>query len=313
MTAAHIGLDIGGTGSRWVACDETGAVLARGQTAGATGHVFNPNERARLAAALQTIASSLGEQHLTAKTLTAGITGYGSAAGEEVKALAHTALGLSVPDIVLADDIVLAYAANFAPGEGHVIAAGTGSIGVHVTAGGELIRVGGRGILIDDAGSGSWIALQALDHMYRVLDHSGSFAGVQHLADALFADIGGASWSDVRQFVYGSDRGRIGTLSLAVARAAHAGDVAALSILRSAGAELAQLAKALSARVGTAALAFTGGVIKLHPVILDEIIRRLPDAEIQSATADAALAAARLHTGRNRAWAKLLPLVAARA
>lgn len=313
MNQAHLGLDIGGTGSRWVACDDAGTVLARGQTSGATGHVFNPVERSRLAAALEVIAADLRGQHLSVTTLTAGITGYGSAAGDEIKTLAHAALAVPADEVVLADDIVLAYAANFAPGEGHLIAAGTGSIGVHVTAEGDLIRVGGRGILIDDAGSGSWIALQALNHMFRVLDHSGSFAGVQRLADALFAEVGGNSWSDVRAFVYGSDRGRIGSLAVAVARAAHDGDTAALSILRGAGAELAELGKGLTARVGQCALAFTGGVMKLHPAILDEITRRLPTVDIVSASADAALTAARLRSTRDGAWTELLPIVAARA
>src|SRR5690606_321284 len=116
------------------------------------------------------------------------------------------------------------YVANFAPGEGHLVAAGTGSVGLHIAQDGSFVRVGGRGILIDDAGSGSWIALKALDQIYRILDHTGSFARAEALAEQMFAEIGGNRWHDVRQFIYAGDRGRIGSLAVAVARAAEAGD-----------------------------------------------------------------------------------------
>ena len=128
---------------------------------------------------------------------------YGdSAAVDEVS------LALDPGQVLVMDDIAMAYFAHFRPGEGHLVSAGTGSIGIHIAGDGEVIRVGGRGILIDDAGSGSWIALQGLDHIYRALDHTGSFAQVEALAREMFALVGGNSWSDVRQFVYAGDRGR---------------------------------------------------------------------------------------------------------
>src|SRR5690606_26142305 len=142
--------------------------------------------------------------------------------------------------------------------EGHLVSAGTGSIGIHVGVDGAMVRVGGRGILIDDAGSGSWIALRALDQVYRSLDRNGTFAEVEALADALFSLVGGAEWHDVRQYVYAGDRGKIGALAVAVGQAAAAGDNAALSILRDAGAELAGLALALQHRAGIRPVAIIG-------------------------------------------------------
>lgn len=303
---AHLGLDVGGTASRWVACDDAGEVLARGRVSGATGHIFNPAEKERLAAALRAVGQSVEEAGLAAASLTAGITGYGSAAADEVKALAGGVLGVPVDAMLIMDDIVLAYAANFEPGEGHLVSAGTGSVGLHIGADGEIVRVGGRGILIDDAGAGSWIALQALDRIYRVLDHTGSFGGVEILARQLFTRIGGESWHDVRQFVYAGDRGRIGGLALAVAQAAEAGDTAALSILSAAGAELAELAKALIARAGDRPIRFVGGVLQLHPAIFKEITRALAGRDVRRADADAALAAARLQAGGHAAWTDVL-------
>jgi N-acetylglucosamine kinase-like BadF-type ATPase len=300
----HLGLDIGGTASRWVLCGENGQELARGRAPGATGHVFNPAEKDKLRNALAAIAAETAGHAIV--TVTAGLTGYGAAVADEVKALLGEAFGVVVDSIIVIDDIALAYLANFAPGEGHLVSAGTGSIGIHVGADGNFVRVGGRGILIDDAGSGSWIALRALDRIYRALDHDGSFDAVSRLAQNLFARIGGADWSDIRQFVYAGDRGRIGTLAVAVADAALEGDDTAETILREAGAELALLADALIARAGEKPIGFIGGVLALHPIIVAEIRNRLEGREVRLVNADAALAAARLQAVGTGGWLGVL-------
>lgn len=298
-----MGLDIGGTASRWVLCGDDGQELARGKAPGATGHVFNPAEKEKLRHVLVTIAAATTGHAIA--SVTAGLTGYGAAVSDEVKALLGDTLGVARQQIIVIDDVALAYLANFAPGEGHLVSAGTGSIGVHVGADGDFIRVGGRGILIDDAGSGSWIALRALDRIYRALDHDGSFDAVDRLAQNLFAQVGGADWSDIRQFVYAGDRGRIGTLAVAVADAALEGDDAAETILCEAGAELALLAKALIARAGEKPIGFIGGVLALHPIIVAEIRRQLDGREMRLVNADAALAAARLQAV-DGAWVEVL-------
>lgn len=303
--AIHLGLDVGGTASRWVACGPDGAVLARGQVSGATGHVFNPAEKDRLRAVLAAVAQALADAGLVASSVTAGMTGYGSVVADAAKALVRQSFA-EPGHIVLMDDIFLAYLAQFEPGEGHLVSAGTGSIGMHVGRDGAMVRVGGRGILIDDAGSGSWIALQALDRLYRLLDRRGSFAGAERLAEQLFALIGGSDWHDARQFIYGGDRGRIGTLAVGVARAAADGDALALGILREAGQELAQLGLALLARAGDRPVRFIGGVLELHPVIFEEVLRTLHGREAVTATGDPALAASRLQTGLRPAWSQVL-------
>lgn len=305
----HLGIDVGGTASRWVACDEAGVEIARGKAPGATGHLFNPVELARLRATLTAIAKGVGASGLLAKSLTAGLTGYGAAVRDDLEALLAEIFGTERSAIIVTDDIVLAYLANFAPGEGHLVSAGTGSIGLHIGAGFQsFVRVGGRGILIDDAGSGSWIALRALDQLYRHLDHAGSPDTGSSLARQLFAAIGGTGWDDVRQFVYGGDRGRIGTLALAVARAAEEGDGIALTVLRRAGNELGQLGLALVARAGERPIGFVGGVLGLHPLIAQGIRQSLAGRAVLMLEADAALAAARLQATGDRRWREALAL-----
>ncbi|MDB5472774.1 MAG: N-acetylglucosamine kinase, partial [Devosia sp.] len=263
----HLGIDVGGTASRWVACADSGEIVARGKAGGATGHVFNPAEHERLRLALTALAQDLAAAGCTPCSVTAGITGYGTAVAQQTTALVSTVLNAGRDSIVLLDDMALAYMAVFAPGEGHLVSAGTGSIGLHIDRHNAHIRVGGRGILIDDAGSGSWIALRALDRIYRGLDQSGSFDASPALARHLFAAIGGQDWSSVRQFVYGGDRGMIGSLAVAVAQAADEGDQVAQAILREAAGELARLAQALIARAGVRPVGFIGRVLDLHPIV----------------------------------------------
>lgn len=290
----QLGIDVGGTASRWVACSGAGEIVARGKASGATGHVFNPVERERLHDALTVMAEELTEKKLTVGSVAAGLTGYGPAAADAITTLMAETLGVAPHRILVIDDITLAYRSVFANGEGHLVSAGTGSIGLHIGEDDAQIRVGGRGILIDDAGSGGWIALRAVSHIYRCLDHTGNFDDAPALAREVFAIAGGEDWSAVRQYVYGGDRGRIGKLALAVARAAEDGDKVAASILREAGNELALLAQALVARAGERPIAFIGGVLDLHSILVEAIRRTLQGHDIRFVKSDAALAAARL-------------------
>lgn len=292
----RLGLDIGGTASRWVACDPSGAVVARGEAGGASGRVFEPAERDRLSGAARHVARALAEQRLEVEQVTAGLTGFGPSAAEDIRGVLAQPLGIPPASVVALDDMTLAYLEQFAPGAGHLVSAGTGSFGLHIAADGSRVRVGGRGMLIDDAGSGAWIALRALDHIYRGYDRHASFGADSVLAEELLGAIGGSSWDDVRQFVYGGDRGRIGTLSVAVARAATRGDAAAAAILRAAGTELARLATALVGRAGSLPVALVGRVLDLHLVVREQVARILAAETVHVRRSDAALAAARLQT-----------------
>lgn len=301
MTSVHLGVDVGGTASRWVACDDSGAVLARGKTSGATGHLFNPAEKERLRVALGAIAVDLLAQGFLVKSATTGLTGFGAVVAGLLREQLVEFFGVAAESCITVDDMTLAYASIFRPGEGHLISAGTGSIGLHIGVGDAYVRVGGRGILIDDAGSGSWIALKALDTLFRRLDHDGSFDGVALLAEEIVKRLGSVDWHVVREFVYGGDRGRIGTLSVAVGAAAERGDLVAREILASAGRELALMGSALTGRVGSRPIGFVGGVLAL-PGIRQAIAEALAGHEVVFPEADAALAAARMQTSVSSEW-----------
>lgn len=286
---ACIGIDIGGTGSRWVACDVQGRELARGLSKGATAHIFNATERQRLETVLADINVQLATHGILPSRIRAGLTGYGKGVEEAAKILFSDAFGVQVD---LFDDITAAYLAVFGPGEGHVVSAGTGSFGIHISADGTQVRVGGRGILVDDAGSGSWIALRAVECLYRIHDRDGNFDAMPFLAHQIFVMVGATEWDNVREFIYSGDRGRIGTLAVAVSRAAHDGELFAMELLSCAGRELAEIATNLTMRIGPSPLAFIGGALDLHPNIKKAIDATLSGRDISFPRPDAALAAA---------------------
>ena len=116
----------------------------------------------------------------------------------------------------------------------------------------------------------------------------------RELAERIYAGVGGSSWDDVRTFVYGSDRGRIGQLAQAVAAAAGAGDKMAIDILHGAVVELARLANALIARTTNLPVAFVGGVMDIHPGIRSGLERELQQVEVRFPRIDASLRAAKL-------------------
>ena len=153
----------------------------------------------------------------------AGITGLSATAPEAATAatLLADAIGVAPARVHVEDDIWIAYHAAFAPGEGHVVYSGTGSIGVHIRRDGTVVRVGGRGMLIDDAGSAFWLGREALNHIWRARDEDRP--ATSPLAEAMFTVIGGTDWDRARAYVYGGGRDAVAQLARAVARAGRVG------------------------------------------------------------------------------------------
>lgn len=296
MTRRFLGIDVGGTASRFVVVGEDGEELARGSAIGATGHLFAGAERKRfeqmIAEIAQAVPTGVAAVH-------AGVTGLGPKVFAEAQALIAARLNVAPQAVTTSDDMELAFLAAFPPGQGHLISAGTGSIGLHITAAGEAIRVGGRGLLIDDGGSGTWIALRAIDRLFRRIDETGEPGDAAILADRIYEAVGGNAWDDVRGYIYSSDRGRIGALAQVVAAAASSGDPIATQVLRDTVAELVRLARALFGRTRDLPVAFIGGVIDIHPEIRAGLTRALPGSTVSFPRIDAALHAARM--ARNRA------------
>lgn len=273
-TGLGLGIDAGGTQTRWALAAPGGAIVADGVVAGLSAlQMGTPHGRDGVRATFAALAAQV-RAHGAPQGVQAGLTGFGGD-GELLQRWLAELLDLPTAAIRLCSDMEIAYRASFAPGEGYLVYAGTGSIGAFIDAAGELHRAGGRGVMLDDGGGGFWIAREALRHIWRNEDAAPGCWQASPMAHAVFEHIGGSDWSLSRQFIYGQERGAVGKLALAVAASAERDPVAA-AILRDAGRELARLAQALADRFGPRPVAVSGRAAELHPGIVDAMRAALP-------------------------------------
>jgi len=306
-----LGIDAGGTQTRWALAWPDGAILAEGIVGGLSALQMNSDAGHEAVRATFAELAAAVLLHGVPERVQAGLTGFGGDSELLQRWLADL-LHIDPAAIHFCSDMEIAYRASFAPGEGYLVYAGTGSIGAFIDAGGQFHRAGGRGVALDDGGGGFWIAREALRHIWRIEDeHPGSWRA-SPMARAVFDYVGGDDWSFSRHFMYAQDRGAIGKLALAVAASAgnagqdkqgQQGDPAALAILQGAGRELARLARALVGRFGPRPVALSGRAAELHPAILEAMRAALPaEIPLTQTAGGAHHAAARMavaHPGKN--------------
>lgn len=269
-----LGIDAGGTQTRWALAAPGGDILAEGTVAGLSAlQMGSPDGRDTVRTTFAELAASVLPHGVPAR-VQAGLTGFGGD-GELLQRWLAELLHMPAADIHFCSDMEIAYRASFAPGEGYLVYAGTGSIGAFIDADGQFHRAGGRGVVLDDGGGGFWIAKEALRHIWRLEDEAPGAWRASPMAQAVFDYVGGDDWAYSRQFIYGQERGAVGKLALAVAASADR-DPAAAAILRNAGHELARLAQALLKRFGPRPVAVSGRAAELHPSIVAAMRELLP-------------------------------------
>lgn len=273
--ALGLGIDVGGTRTRWALASPAGEIVAEGGLRGLSA--LQAAARSGQQAWRETLVALAGEVLAVGapQRVHAGITGYGGRR-EPLAGLIGCALGVGAEAVTIVTDIEIACADVFCHGEGYLLQAGTGSVAAYLDADARLHRVGGHGGIVDDAGSGYWIARRALRTIWRREDEAPGAWQRSALAREVFEHVGGTHWNDCRAFVYGADRGDIGKLALAVAAAATT-DPVALQLLQEAGHELARLARILVQRFGPRPVALAGRVFDLHPAIEQACRAQLPD------------------------------------
>jgi N-acetylglucosamine kinase-like BadF-type ATPase len=288
-----LGIDAGGTQTRWALATPGGAILAEGLVPGLSAlQMGSPHGREAVRATFAELAAA-ALVHGTPGSAWAGLTGFGGD-DELLQRWLGELLHLEPSAIHFCSDMEIAYRAAFTPGEGYLVYAGTGSIGAFIDAAGQFHRAGGRGVVLDDGGGGFWIAREALRHIWRNEDERPGSWQDSPMAQAVFDYVGGEDWACSRQFIYGQERGAVGKLALAVASSAEQDPVAA-DILREAGRELARLALALCGRFGPRPVAVSGRASGLHPMIVEAMREALPlDIPLSRSAGDAHHAAARM-------------------
>lgn len=288
-----LGIDAGGTQTRWALADAAGVIVAEGAVGGMSALQMNSDVGRDM---VRGVFATLVAEALAAGPpvrVCAGLTGFDGVAALPAQWLAKL-LHIEPSAVSVRNDIEIAYLDSFAPGEGYLVYAGTGSIAAWIDADGQFHRAGGRGVTLDDGGGGFWIAREAMRHIWRREDEAPGAWRQSPMACAVFDHVGGSDWALSRQFIYGQERGAIGRLALAVAASADA-DPVARGILEEAGRELARIALALVGRFGPRAIVLGGRAATLHPLIAQAMRAALPaELSLTQRTTQAHHAAARI-------------------
>jgi N-acetylglucosamine kinase-like BadF-type ATPase len=283
----YLGVDGGGTKTRFALMDDDGELLAQAQT-GTTYHPevgFDGVQRI-LAEGIASVLAQVGAAD-------AGALAYAffglPAHGEDTHATARLD---AIPAQVLGharyrcdNDMVCGWAGSLACGDGINIVAGTGSIGYGQRQGVDA-RGGGWGETFSDEGSAYWIAVQGLNAYSRMSDGRQPKGPLHALINERL-DL--ATDLDLCARIYGpgvGTRAEIAQISRIVADAARQGDVAANDIYARAGQELAGIVVAIRHRLAfaddeTIAVSYSGGAFSAGDLLMQPFTAALQAASRQ--------------------------------
>lgn len=294
-----LGIEAGGTQTRWILLDARGFRLARG-TEG-PGNVLLAGREGlrkifrRISARLPRVPEAIGG-------------GFAGARGPAQMAVVREALRAVWPkakNVAIGQDTDSALAAAWGRGDGFLVIAGTGSNVVGRVAG-KKHSVGGHGHLLGDVGSGYDLAARALRAVYRERDRTGH---APRLAAALLAHAGAADLDQLLREVY-RPHGKewFAGFAPAVLRAARRGDRLARTVVQEAAGELAARLAELAGRlrVRSPRVALAGGLFE-NDLYLGEfrkaVAQKLRTARISALQTPGEVGAAAM-TGWAGRWAK---------
>ena len=303
-----LGVDGGGTKTRFLLIDETGRVLASHREGPAYYLEIGLDELCRMLA--RGIEQTLRAGQVSAQDLSYAFLGL-PAYGEDSKLLpaldAAPAQALPHRRYRCDNDMVCGWAGALAGAEGINIVSGTGSIAYGELAG-RKARAGGWGELFSDEGSSYWLAREGLRLFARMSDGRSPLGPLyehvrRHFALAHDLDLCGA--------IYGKDmaqRSHFAQLSQLLTAAAAEGDPAARELFDRAAQELADLVDAVRRQLqvpadASVAVSSSGGMFQpgngLREALGAELRRRSPQYRFMEALlppeVGAAIQAARLN------------------
>lgn len=179
--------------------------------------------------------------------------------------------------IVPSADYEIALVGALVQREGVLILAGTGSLAYGINAAGETALVGGWGYLLDDAGSGYWIGLRALEAVIRAVDGRGPET---LLTPVLLKTLDLSTPRDLIAWLYRTEKARtreIAQLAPLVLEQAVEGDSIARVILSRAVDELVLAAQTVIRRLDMVSpmITFAGGLLTEDNLLSRELCAAL--------------------------------------
>jgi glucosamine kinase len=236
----YLGIDGGGTKTRCLLADET-AVLAKAMSGGS--NIIRLGETQAREALHTTVRQACATAKISPDQIRAISIGVAGASVPEIAAKIRGILTELTPQISLANievvgDNVIALEAAFGAGPGVIAIAGTGSMVYGRDAAGRTARAGGWGFAISDEGSGHWIGRRAISAILRARDQ-----GLETVLTAMVLQAWKLSTIDeLVQHANSTPPPDFPRLFPTVLRAADEADSIGRDLLADAGANLAHLA-----------------------------------------------------------------------
>lgn len=292
-----LGIDGGGSHTRALICDQSGKIIGKGES-GPSNPMSVPvaDCQAHLEQAIQLALTAFIPDTIEAAHF--GIAGAQSKEGRDIlQGIACELLDSSKTKLSIGSDLEIALEGGLAGAPGIALIAGTGSACHGKNSLGEEAFCGGWGDLVDDAGSGSWMGLQALQACVRQADGR---LNRSELLDRVLKYLGIDSMDDFKQRMHqqGLSRTERAELTPIIFDLAANGDTAAVEIIDQAADELFNLLHSCCRQLHFASpdIVLLGGLsseAKLHEQIVARITNNIPNAQIHrpklSATSGAIL------------------------
>jgi N-acetylglucosamine kinase-like BadF-type ATPase len=269
----YLGVDGGGSKTRFVLIDEAGKVLGA-HMEGSAYHleIGIPALEAMLARGIERTLQQAGIASAQVTFAFLGLPAYGEDRVLQRQLDAAPAAALPAGRYRCGNDMVCGWAGALAGADGINIVAGTGSI-AYGEYEGRSARAGGWGELFSDEGSAYWLAREGLRLFSRMSDGRSPRGPLHEMLRRHFAledDL------DLCAALYGkstSQRSQLAQLSRLVADAAAAGDAAARSLFTQAAGELADIVDAVHDRLQVPAhvdlpVSYSGGLFQLRTLLL---------------------------------------------
>jgi N-acetylglucosamine kinase-like BadF-type ATPase len=252
-----LGIDAGGSGSRWLLADGSGRELRRGEAGPLQAAALGADG---LAEGLKLLVEAAGPAEVG--VVVAGVAGAGERALRDAANAAFARRG-GGPELRIVTDIETVAGAALADAPGVVAWAGTGSFVVGRGEDGGLVRAGGRGAFLGDEGSAFDIVRRAARLALLQLD--GVARGSPTLGQTLAAALGAPAVARLGVALQRAEVRAVAGLAPAVLELGAGGDALASRAAAESLAALADLVVALAERLrlapGSARPVIGGGVL----------------------------------------------------
>jgi glucosamine kinase len=258
-----LGIDGGGSRCRARIRDMNGKIC--GEATGGASNIYQDFDAA-LVTIMNTARDAAKGSGLTTHALHAGLGLAGVVTSVATDRIASAKLPFA--SVTVDNDAYSACIGAFAGGDGGIVIAGTGSIGLAIVEGARHM-VGGWGFALGDHGSGAWVGHHAVRRVALAID------GLLQ-PTTLIDDVSVRTGSTRPELSKWSERATprdYGQFAPIVFECAAKGDVQAMMIVIEGAAAISNLGRALLAR-GAKQICLLGGLSSVYPSYLDADVKR---------------------------------------